>query len=79
MIDNIGSHLQVIKEWKRRNGAEYVETIPDCELVPNQTYRLSGRPETVIEPEVHFNYFHLLLFNYFHLLQFSYFHLLLFN
>ncbi|XP_076583052.1 uncharacterized protein LOC143318534 isoform X2 [Chaetodon auriga] len=43
---------QVIKEWKRRIGAEYVETIPDCELIANQMYKLSGQPVTFIQPEV---------------------------
>lgn len=43
---------QVIKEWKRRIGAEYLETIPDCELIPNQRYKLSGQPVTLIQPEV---------------------------
>ncbi|KAF3690560.1 hypothetical protein EXN66_Car006233 [Channa argus] len=45
------SITQVQKEWKRRIGAEYVEAIPDCELIPNQTYKLSGQPVTVIQPE----------------------------
>ncbi|XP_056894800.1 uncharacterized protein LOC130528968 isoform X2 [Takifugu flavidus] len=43
---------QVIKEWKRRIGAKYVETVPDCELIPNHTYKLSGQPVTLIQPEV---------------------------
>ncbi|XP_044056894.1 uncharacterized protein LOC122878302 isoform X2 [Siniperca chuatsi] len=42
---------QVMKEWKRRIRAEYVETIHDCELIPNQTYKLSGEPVTFIQPE----------------------------
>ncbi|XP_051259235.1 uncharacterized protein LOC127365297 [Dicentrarchus labrax] len=42
---------QVRKEWKQRITAEYVETIPDCELIPNQTYKLSGQPVTLIQPE----------------------------
>ncbi|XP_026179251.1 uncharacterized protein LOC113139863 [Mastacembelus armatus] len=45
------SITEVIAEWKRRNGAIYVEVIPDCELVPNQTYRLNGPPGTDIQPE----------------------------
>lgn len=44
--------MQVRKEWKRRIGAEYVEAIPDCELIPNHTYKLIGEPVTVIQPEV---------------------------
>ncbi|XP_022076178.1 uncharacterized protein LOC110970234 [Acanthochromis polyacanthus] len=43
---------QVRKEWKRRIGAEYVETIPNCELIPNQTYKLYGEPVTGIQPEI---------------------------
>ncbi|XP_005732447.1 uncharacterized protein LOC102199075 [Pundamilia nyererei] len=43
---------QVRKEWKRRIGAEYVEAIPDCELIPNHTYKLIGEPVTVIQPEI---------------------------
>ncbi|KAE8294745.1 hypothetical protein D5F01_LYC07708 [Larimichthys crocea] len=42
---------KVIKDWKRRSGAEYVETIPDCELIPNQMYKLSAEPITFIQPE----------------------------
>ncbi|XP_028259997.1 uncharacterized protein LOC114434793 isoform X2 [Parambassis ranga] len=42
---------QVRREWKRRVGADYVEAIPDCELIPNQTYKLTGQPVTVIQPE----------------------------
>uniref|UniRef100_A0A668TK17 Uncharacterized protein n=1 Tax=Oreochromis aureus TaxID=47969 RepID=A0A668TK17_OREAU len=42
---------QVRKEWKRRIGAEYIEAIPDCELIPNHTYKLIGEPVTVIQPE----------------------------
>ncbi|XP_023119938.1 uncharacterized protein LOC111564535 [Amphiprion ocellaris] len=43
---------QVRKEWKRRIGAEYVEAIPNCELIPNQTYKLYGEPATGIQPEI---------------------------
>ncbi|XP_036971150.1 uncharacterized protein LOC119028864 isoform X2 [Acanthopagrus latus] len=43
---------QVIKTCKQRIRAEYVETIPDCELIPNQTYKLSGQPSVFIQPEV---------------------------
>ncbi|XP_017259480.1 uncharacterized protein LOC108228439 isoform X2 [Kryptolebias marmoratus] len=42
---------QVRKEWKRRIGAQYIETIPDCKLVPNQMYKLTGEPVTIIQPE----------------------------
>ncbi|CAK6980204.1 Hypothetical predicted protein [Scomber scombrus] len=42
---------QVMKEWKRRIGAEYVEVLPECELIPNQSYQLTGQPVTVIQPE----------------------------
>ncbi|XP_042273099.1 uncharacterized protein LOC121900682 [Thunnus maccoyii] len=42
---------QVMKEWKRRIGAEYVEALPECELIPNQTYELDGQPVTVVQPE----------------------------
>ncbi|KAM8746358.1 uncharacterized protein AB9X84_017238 isoform 2-T2 [Acanthopagrus schlegelii] len=42
---------QVIKTCKQRIRAEYVETIPDCELIPNQTYKLSGLPSVFIQPE----------------------------
>ncbi|XP_073332994.1 uncharacterized protein [Pagrus major] len=42
---------QVIKTCKQRIRAEYVETIPDCELIPNQTYKLSGQPAVFIQPE----------------------------
>ncbi|KAG8003313.1 hypothetical protein GBF38_018309 [Nibea albiflora] len=42
---------QVITDWKRRSGAEYVETIPHCELIPNQMYKLSTEPITFIQPE----------------------------
>ncbi|XP_068175715.1 uncharacterized protein [Antennarius striatus] len=42
---------QVMKEWKRRTGAEYVESIPDCELIPNQSYKLSGEAVVSIHPE----------------------------
>ncbi|TKS75273.1 Caspase recruitment domain-containing protein 8 [Collichthys lucidus] len=42
---------QVIKDWKQRSGAEYVETIPDCELIPNQMYKMSAEPSTFIQPE----------------------------
>ncbi|KAK2835121.1 hypothetical protein Q5P01_015605 [Channa striata] len=45
------SLTQVQREWKRRIGAEYVEVIPDCELIPNQTYKLSGKPVAFIQPE----------------------------
>lgn len=41
-----------MKELKQRIRGEYVETVPDCELIPNQTYKLSGLPVTVIQPEV---------------------------
>lgn len=29
-----------------------METAPDCELIPNQAYKLSGQPVTLIQPEV---------------------------
>ncbi|XP_061592973.1 uncharacterized protein LOC133457682 [Cololabis saira] len=41
---------QVRKELRRRTKVEYVEVIPDCELIPNQTYKLTGQPATVIQP-----------------------------
>ncbi|KAM4629675.1 uncharacterized protein ACJ7VT_001901 isoform 2-T3 [Polymixia lowei] len=37
--------------WKKRSGAEYVEALPDCELIPNQMYNLSGTPVQVIQPQ----------------------------
>lgn len=43
---------QVRKEWKKRNNAEYVETISDCELIPDQMYKLSGQPDVFIQPQV---------------------------
>ncbi|XP_056133851.1 uncharacterized protein LOC130110698 [Lampris incognitus] len=42
---------QVIKEWNRRNGTVYIEALPDCELVPNQTYKLYASPVQNIQPE----------------------------
>ncbi|XP_030288656.1 uncharacterized protein LOC115591116 isoform X2 [Sparus aurata] len=42
---------QVIKTCKQRIRAEYLETISDCELIPNQTYKLSGQPAVFIQPE----------------------------
>ncbi|XP_029904667.1 uncharacterized protein LOC115357409 [Myripristis murdjan] len=42
---------QVTREWRKRSGAQYVEALPDCELIPNQTYRLSGSPVQLIQPE----------------------------
>ncbi|XP_016520232.1 uncharacterized protein LOC107834036 [Poecilia formosa] len=44
--------LQVRKEFKRRTGAEYLEVIPDCELIPNQMYKLTGAPVIVIQPKI---------------------------
>ena len=32
--------------------AEYLEAIPDCQLIPNQTYQMTGDPITVIQPKV---------------------------
>lgn len=29
-----------------------METIPDCELIPNQKYKLSSQPVTLVQPEV---------------------------
>ncbi|KAG7265187.1 hypothetical protein CRUP_030301, partial [Coryphaenoides rupestris] len=43
--------LQVIKMWKMRSMAQYIETLNDCVLVPNQTYRLSGDPVQLVQPQ----------------------------
>ncbi|XP_071373874.1 uncharacterized protein [Centroberyx affinis] len=42
---------QVVREWKKRPGVEYIEALPDCELIPNQTYKLFGKPVKLIQPE----------------------------
>ncbi|KAM3620643.1 uncharacterized protein V6R79_026381 [Siganus canaliculatus] len=43
---------EVIKQLKKRMNAVYVETVPDCELVPNQTYKLCGSSNVLIQPEI---------------------------
>ncbi|KAK5618400.1 hypothetical protein CRENBAI_018956 [Crenichthys baileyi] len=43
---------QVRKEFRRRIGAEYLEQIPDCELISNQMYKLTGEPVTIIQPKI---------------------------
>ncbi|XP_029913862.1 uncharacterized protein LOC115363733 [Myripristis murdjan] len=42
---------QVKRIWKERNGARYIETISDCKLIPNQTYKLSGHPANRVQPK----------------------------
>lgn len=42
---------EVIKTWKKRSMAQYIETLHDCELVPNQTYSLKGDPVQLVQPE----------------------------
>nr|XP_046246973.1 uncharacterized protein LOC124060274 [Scatophagus argus] len=42
---------KVIKEWKQRSNAEYVETIANCELIPNQMYKLSVQPDALVHPQ----------------------------
>lgn len=38
--------------WRMRSKAQYIETLHDCELVPNHTYHLLGDPVHYLQPQV---------------------------
>lgn len=44
---------QVIQKCRQRSSLEFVETSGECQLIPQQTYRLRASPGHVhIQPEV---------------------------